>query len=160
MSHQSGSTSWFQGQRKALRKRFRVDIVPILQIVGLFSGAWAGIVLCAALLGWVEVLCWTPAGWLLAIPAARMLLRRTPSRDGMMRLREAVVAGGGLGLIQGALFAVGMSATAQGGVTAAAVGIKLLFGLGMFAVVGFAGAVAGGLLAFTAASYWQRSLHW
>jgi hypothetical protein len=160
MSQNETQPSRFQIQRKALRKRLRVDILPILQVVGLWSGIWLVAVIAVASLGWVEILCWTPAGWLLAIPAARMVLRRTPSRDGAMRLREAVAAGGTIGVVQALVFAVGMSATAQGGLDATAVAVKVLFGVGMFLVVGFAGAVAGAMLAFAGASYWQRSLRW
>lgn len=150
----------FQAQRKAQRKRLRIDILPVLQIVGLWAGIWLGVVLVAALLGWVEILCWTPAGWLLAIPAAHMLLRRTPSRDGIMRLREAATAGASLGVIQALIFAVGMTATTQGGMDGRAIAVKILLGLGMFLVLGFVGGVVGGLTAFFTASAQQRSLRW
>ncbi len=160
MSNTPTTPSRFQAQRKALRKRLRLDIQPVLQTVGIWAGIWLALVLVAALLGWVEILCWTPAGWLLAIPAAHMLLRRTPSRDGMMRLREATSAGASLGVIQALVFAVGMSATTQGGMDGRAIAIKILFGLGMFVVLGFVGGVAGGLAAFFTASAAQRSLRW
>ena len=156
----SEQPSRFQALRDALNRRFRIDILPILQSVGLFGGVWLGLVVAVALLGWVEILCWTPAGWLLAIPASRLVLRRTPSRDEAMRLREAMVAGAGLGVIQALIFAVGMSATTQGGMDSTAIMVKAALGLGMFVVLGGAGIVAGGVLAFAAASYWQRSLRW
>ncbi len=160
MSNAPTTPSRFQTQRKALRKRLRIDIQPVLQIVGLWAGIWLGVVLVAALLGWVEILCWTPAGWLLAIPAAHMLLRRTPSRDGMMRLREAATAGASLGVVQALVFAVGMTATTQGGMDGRAIVVKFLLGLGMFGVLGFVGGVVGGLAAFVTASVQQRSLRW
>ncbi len=160
MSNAPSASSRFQTQRKALRKRWRIDIQPVLQILGIWAGIWLAAVVVAALLGWVEVLCWTPAGWLLVLPATRMLLRRTRSRDGAMRLREAVAVGSGLGLVQAGVFAVGMIATTQGGLSAEALLVKALLGLGIFAVVGLMGVVVGGLLAFVAGSRMQGSLRW
>ena len=156
MSNTPNAPTRFQAQRK----RLRIDILPVLQIVVLWVGIWLGVVLVAALLGWVEISCWTPAGWLLAIPAAHMLLRRTPSRDGIMRLREAATAGASLGVIQALIFAVGMTATSQGGMDGRAIAVKILLGLGMFLVLGFVGGVVGGLTAFFTASAQQRSLRW
>jgi len=63
-------------------------------------------VLLVSLAGYPGVVCVTPMAWLLALRVGNLCVARSNSRQSSQRLREATLAGGFLGFLQGMLFLV------------------------------------------------------
>jgi len=63
-------------------------------------------VLLVSFVGYPGVVCVTPMAWLLALRVGNQVAWRSQSEQRTLRLIEAALAGGFLGLLQGVLFAV------------------------------------------------------
>lgn len=75
--------------------------IPLRQFV-----PWLGMVILVSLAGYPGVVCVTPMAWLIALRVGNICVARSRSETASQRLLEAALAGGFLGLLQGALFIV------------------------------------------------------
>jgi len=82
----------------------RIDWRAILVAVRLPAFYWILSLVIVTLFGYPGVICTTPIGWLLALPVGKRVVDESQSPIGGMRLGEAGLAGGFLGLLMGVLF--------------------------------------------------------
>jgi hypothetical protein len=73
--------------------------VPLLQFA-----PWLAIVLLVTWAGYPGVVCVTPLAWLIALRVGLVCAAQSASPRAAQRLREAALAGGWFGFMQGALF--------------------------------------------------------
>lgn len=106
---------------------------------------WLATVVLVTWAGYPGVVCVTPLAWLIALRVGIVCVTHSASTSPARRLQEAALAGGGLGLLQGALFWVivprlgAIQASEQTSATVISVGMVVL---GML--------LGAGLAAFTA----------
>lgn len=67
---------------------------------------WLAMVILVSVAGYPGVICVTPMAWLIALRVGNICVARSMSEESSQRLREAALAGGFLGLLQGILFIV------------------------------------------------------
>jgi hypothetical protein len=89
-----------------------VDLRAIAASLWLPLLFWLGAVLLISLAGYPGVICMTPLAWLLALPTGVRCVLNSRSDGTRALLREAALAGGGLGLIEGVLFILATALTA------------------------------------------------
>ena len=75
--------------------------IPVRQVI-----PWVVAVMFITYMGYSGVICITPMAWLMALRVGIQVSVTSKSAERSNRLREAGVAGGTLGLLQGILFAV------------------------------------------------------
>lgn len=86
----------------AKRLDFRTVLeVPLRQFI-----LWLAMVVVVSLAGYPGVVCVTPMAWLIALRVGNLCVARSRSEKASLRLLEAALAGGILGLLQGILFIV------------------------------------------------------
>lgn len=81
-----------------------LDVRVVLEVPLRLFVPWLALVLVVAWAGYPGVACVTPLAWALALPVGRMCVARSRSREGSLRVLEAILAGALFGLLQGLLF--------------------------------------------------------
>ncbi len=81
-----------------------LDIRAVIIVLLQQFAPWLAGVLLITWAGYPGAVCITPLAWLIALRVGMLCVRRSSSGQKRMRLVEAALAGGGLGLLQGLLF--------------------------------------------------------
>jgi MFS family permease len=128
-----------------------LDLRVILEAPLRLFAPWLAIVLVVTWAGYPGVVCVTPMAWLLALRVGIAVVGRSASAQPAQRLREAALAGGLFGLLQGALFGVlvlrlGEILPGERAGAAVLIGAVLIFGI----------LVGAGLSLFTASQVERR----
>jgi hypothetical protein len=86
-------------------KALQLDLQAILLGVSLPAFWWVLAVVVVTVSGYPGVICVTPLGWTLALSVGTRTAGASSSPQRSQRILEAALAGAGLGLLQGLLFA-------------------------------------------------------
>lgn len=140
MNHSEKSRPWLP--RPDFKAMLTAVTLPLLYYTVAVGGG--------LLLGYPGTACATPLFWLLAIFVGRDIPAKSRSRDRRARFAEAVLAGGLLGLLQGALFTLALILFIRGPEDTT----LSLIGLGVAVTASGIVVCAGVSLAFTA--LWER----
>ena len=126
--------------------RSRLDFKAVAQAAWLPALLWAAAVLGATLSGYPGVICVTPLGWLLALPAGWRALEFSASPSTTARLLEAGLSGALVGAFQGILFALVLTFASPLGIEAESQLNALLSALIALLATGGMGSAAGAAL--------------